>query len=116
MIAPRRFLPSIPSLLALEAVARLGSVTAAAQDLALTHSAVSRQLNVLEDQLGVALLRRDGRGVALTESGRDYGVVRGRGRNPTLRLWPTIFSGKIDVFPGDRRSRLISSMTSVAPA
>lgn len=45
-----------------------------------------------------------------------HGVVCGRGRNPTLRLWPTIFSGKIDVFPGDRRSRLISSMTSVAPA
>ena len=44
------------------------------------------------------------------------GVVCGRGRNPTLRLWPAIFSGKIDVFPGDRRSRLISSMTSVAPA
>ncbi|HDY5295618.1 TPA: NAD-binding protein [Pseudomonas aeruginosa] len=47
---------------------------------------------------------------------RNHGVVCGRGRNPTLRLWPTIFSGKIDVFPGDRRSRLISSMTSVAPA
>ncbi|EAX1095881.1 hypothetical protein C5L75_21345 [Salmonella enterica subsp. enterica serovar Heidelberg] len=46
----------------------------------------------------------------------QQGVVCGRGRNPTLRLWPTIFSGKIDVFPGDRRSRLISSMTSVAPA
>ena len=46
----------------------------------------------------------------------DKGVVCGRGRNPTLRLWPTIFSGKIDVFRGDRRSRLISSMTSVAPA
>lgn len=46
----------------------------------------------------------------------EQGVVCGRGRNPTLRLWPTIFSGKIDVFPGDRRSRLISSMTSVAPA
>ncbi len=46
----------------------------------------------------------------------NEGVVCGRGRNPTLRLWPTIFSGKIDVFPGDRRSRLISSMTSVAPA
>ena len=44
------------------------------------------------------------------------GGVCGRGRNRTLRLWPTIFSGKIDVFPGDRRSRLISSMTSVAPA
>ena len=48
--------------------------------------------------------------------GSQAGVVCGRGRNPTLRLWPTIFSGKIDVFPGDRRSRLISSMTSVAPA
>lgn len=49
-------------------------------------------------------------------AGVVVGVVCGRGRNPTLRLWPTIFSGKIDVFPGDRRSRLISSMTSVAPA
>src|SRR5690606_233218 len=47
---------------------------------------------------------------------RWKGVVCGRGRNPTLRLWPTIFSGKIDVFPGDRRSRLISRMPSVAPA
>jgi hypothetical protein len=46
----------------------------------------------------------------------EHGVVCGRGRNPTLRLWPAIFSGEIDVFPGDRRSRLISSMTSVAPA
>ncbi|SMO92785.1 LysR family transcriptional regulator [Paracoccus laeviglucosivorans] len=72
MIAPRRFLPSVNSLLALEAVDRLGSVTAAADDLALTHSAVSRQLKVLEEQLGVELVRRDGRGVALTASGRAY--------------------------------------------
>ena len=36
-----------------------------------------------------------------------FGVVCGKGRNPTLRLWPTIFSGEIDVFPGDWRSRLI---------
>ena len=54
--------------------------------------------------------------IRLLESNAFFGVVCGRGRNPTLRLWPTIFSGKIDVFPGDRRSRLISSMTSVAPA
>lgn len=52
----------------------------------------------------------------LEAKGAHFGVVCGRGRNPTLRLWPTIFSGKIDVFRGDRRSRLISSMTSVAPA
>ncbi len=34
----------------------------------------------------------------------EYGVVCGRGRNPTLRLWPAIFSGEIDVFPSERRN------------
>ena len=33
----------------------------------------------------------------------QHGVVCGRGRNPALRLWPTIFSGEIDVFPSKRR-------------
>jgi DNA-binding transcriptional LysR family regulator len=72
MIAPRRFLPSISSLLALEAVDRLGSATAAAEELALTHSAVSRQLKTLQDQIGVTLLRREGKGLALTPTGIDY--------------------------------------------
>ncbi|MBY6059553.1 LysR family transcriptional regulator [Leisingera daeponensis] len=72
MIAPRRFLPSISSLLALEAVARLGTATAAANELSLTHSAVSRQLKVLEEQLGTALFERQGQGLALTVSGIDY--------------------------------------------
>ena len=35
---------------------------------------------------------------------RLMGVVCGRGRNPTLRLWPAIFSGEIDVFPSERRN------------
>ena len=35
---------------------------------------------------------------------RQLGVVCGRGRNPTLRLWPAIFSGEIDVFPSERRN------------
>lgn len=72
MIAPRRFLPSISALLAFEAVARLGSATAAAQELALTQSAVSRQLKTLEDQLGIALFARQGRQLALTEAGQTY--------------------------------------------
>lgn len=72
MIAPRRFLPSISSLLALEAVDRRGSATAAAEELALTHSAVSRQLKTLQDQIGVTLLRREGKGLALTPAGIDY--------------------------------------------
>lgn len=72
MLAPRRFLPSISSLLALEAVDRLGSATAAADELSLTHSAVSRQIKVLEEQIGVTLFRRAGKGLALTPAGADY--------------------------------------------
>ncbi|MBD3664260.1 LysR family transcriptional regulator [Sulfitobacter sp. TSTF-M16] len=74
MIAPRRFLPSISSLRAFEAVARLGSATQAALELSLTQSAVSRQLKVLEEQLGVALLNRQGRQLGLTQAGSDYVV------------------------------------------
>lgn len=72
MFAPRRFLPSINSLLALEAVDRLGSASAAAQDLSLTHSAVSRQLKVLEEQIGVSLFLREGKGLRLTPTGAAY--------------------------------------------
>lgn len=72
MIAPRRFLPSISSLLALEAVDRLGTATAAAEDLSLTHSAISRQLKALEEQIGVSLFRREGKGLALTQAGANY--------------------------------------------
>ncbi|MGR3760143.1 LysR substrate-binding domain-containing protein [Roseobacteraceae bacterium NS-SX3] len=72
MIAPRRFLPSIPSLLALEAVERLGSASAAAEDLALTQSAVSRQLKQLEAQLGVELICRDQMRLQLTPAGAEF--------------------------------------------
>ncbi len=72
MIAPRRFLPSISSLLALEAVDRLGSATAAADELALTHSAISRQLKVLEGQIGLQLVMRDGVRLRLTPAAQEY--------------------------------------------
>lgn len=72
MSIPRRFLPTISSLRALEAVDRLGSAVAAARDLDLTHSAVSRQLKSLEEQLGVNLLTREGKGLRLTSAGRRY--------------------------------------------
>ena len=72
MIAPRRFLPSISALLAFEAVARLGSATHAATELALTQSAVSRQLKTLEEQLNVALFTRKGRSLILTPAGEAY--------------------------------------------
>ncbi|WP_417727661.1 LysR substrate-binding domain-containing protein [Roseovarius sp.] len=72
MTLPRRFLPSISSLRALEALDRLGSATAAATELSQTQSAVSRQLKTLEDQLGVALIVRQGRSIHLTPEAADY--------------------------------------------
>ncbi len=72
MIAPRRFLPSISSLLALEAVDRLGSASAAAAELSLTQSAISRQLKTMEDQLGVQLIERTQMRLHLTPAAQDY--------------------------------------------
>ena len=72
MFGPRRFLPSIPSLLALEALDRLGSATAAAEELALTQSAVSRQIKVMEGQIGVQLVTRYGSRLKSTPAAREY--------------------------------------------
>ena len=62
-------LPPLNALRAFEATARLGSVSQAAEQLHVTHGAVSRQLKVLEEHLGVSLFVKDGRGLKLTDSG-----------------------------------------------
>jgi LysR family transcriptional regulator, glycine cleavage system transcriptional activator len=72
MIAPRRFLPSIASLRAIEALDRLGSASAVADELSLTQSAVSRQLQALERQIGIELILRDSKRLTLTDAARDY--------------------------------------------
>ncbi len=69
---PRRYLPSLPSLLALEAVDRLGSASAAATELSLTQGAISRQLQVMAVQLGVPLTTRDQGRLHLTPAARDF--------------------------------------------
>jgi DNA-binding transcriptional LysR family regulator len=68
----RRKIPSTQALACFEAAARHESYTRAAQELALTQSAVSRQVTALEEFLGVALFRRTRHGVALTPSGANY--------------------------------------------
>lgn len=52
------------------AVARAGSISAAARELHVAQPPVSRQLALLEDELGVTLFLRNNKGVALTEAGR----------------------------------------------
>lgn len=68
----RRNLPSVSGLLALEAVARLGTATAAAAELNLTPGAISRALKEVEATLGQTLLLRDRQRLRLSAAGADY--------------------------------------------
>lgn len=68
----RRRLPSLNALRAFEAAARLGSFKAAAEELAVSQSAVSHQVKGLEESLGVQLFVRKVRHIELTGSGEFY--------------------------------------------
>ena len=65
-------LPPLELLVAFEASARHLSFTRAGEEIALTQSAISRQIQALEDRLGVALFRRLHRSLVLTEAGRTF--------------------------------------------
>lgn len=62
-------LPPTETLRAFIAVARTGSLSAAAQELGVTHGAVSRRIQALQAWVGVALFTRHGRGMRLTPTG-----------------------------------------------
>lgn len=64
-------LPSLNALRAFVAVANEGSINAAAQHLHVTHGAVSRQIKLLEGELGTSLLEKQGRGIKLTHAGQQ---------------------------------------------
>ena len=65
-------IPPMQALRAFEAVARTGSLTKAAEGLHLTHGAISHQLKGLEEDLGVRLTERAGRGIRLTDEGARF--------------------------------------------
>ena len=65
-------LPPLNAIRAFEAAARHLSITLAAEELSVTPGAVSRQIKGLEDALGLQLLRRGHRQIALTRQGSDY--------------------------------------------
>src|SRR5882672_8929404 len=69
---PRWQVPPLELLLAFEAAARHLSFTKAAGELFLTQSAVSRQIQALEDSLGSKLFERRTRALLLTEAGQRY--------------------------------------------
>ena len=65
------------------AVARLGSVSGAADEMHLTQPAVSIQIGLLEESARTPLLQRNGRGIRLTEAGELLAGYAGR----ILDLW-----------------------------
>jgi LysR family glycine cleavage system transcriptional activator len=62
-------LPSLNSLKAFSAAAETGSYSQAGNALNVTHAAISQQVKALEARLGVSLIVRQGRGIALTAEG-----------------------------------------------
>ena len=66
-------IPPLNSLRAFSVLTDTGSYTKAAAQLNVTHAAVRQQVKVLEDHLGMALVRRQGRGVRLTPEGVSLG-------------------------------------------
>jgi len=68
-----RKLPPMAQLRAFAAVVETGSMSAAGALLNVSHAAISQQVRALEAHLGVQLLRKDGRGVALTIEGARLG-------------------------------------------
>src|SRR5258708_33237174 len=99
-------LPPLSALRPFEAAARLESFSRAAEELHLTHGAVSRQVRALEEHVGAAPFLRHGKRVALTPAGRALprrlcaalagirgaaptGRRRGAGNTPTRALRPS---------------------------
>jgi LysR family glycine cleavage system transcriptional activator len=100
-----RQLPALNALRAFEAAARHESFSRAADELFVTHGAVSHQIRALEADLGVTLFVRDGKRVRLSDIGRQYATeVRA-----TL---VTLAEATRRVRAGDRDRRLVVSMLS----
>jgi DNA-binding transcriptional LysR family regulator len=84
-------------------VVELGGVRRAAEDLFISQPVVSAHLRSLQDRIGVELFERDGRGIALTEAGREAhvwaaDVLRGRRQLATsLQNLATGMSGTVTV-------------------
>jgi LysR family transcriptional regulator, glycine cleavage system transcriptional activator len=68
-------LPPLPALRVFETAARHGNFSRAAEELHLTHGAISHQIRSLERSLGIVLFRRGRRGVSLTSQGAALAAV-----------------------------------------
>jgi LysR family transcriptional regulator, glycine cleavage system transcriptional activator len=100
-----RQLPALNAIKAFEAAARHESFSRAADELYVTHGAVSHQIRALEEELGVKLFARDGKRVRLTDVGRRYAA---QVRTALISL----AEATREIRAGDRDRRLVVSMLS----
>lgn len=99
------------SLLSFMVVARRGSIRAAAVELDLAQSAISRQLQALEHELRTPLLERTTRGVRLTPAGA---LLYAHGRAALFKT--ERFHSELDAFHGLRRGHVaFAAVESIAP-
>ena len=103
-----RVLPPLKALRAFEAAARHANFTAAAEELSITHSAVSQQIRILEDYLGHALFTREARGVVLLPHARDYFTEVQASLDRIATATVALKS------PGDRRTLRVCTSPSLA--
>ncbi len=70
-----RHLPNLAALRAFEAAARHQNFSRAAEEIHVTHGAVSHQIRALEQELGVSLFTRHGKRIAITAEGERFAAV-----------------------------------------
>lgn len=100
-----RRVPTLRGLQAFEAVARTSNLTEAAELIGITASAVSHRIRGLEDELGIPLLRRTARGLALTEAGRRY-------HEPVAAAFGLLSEATADLVGPDQSRPLTVSLSS----
>ncbi len=103
-------LPSLQTLRAFEAAGRLKSYSKAADELGLTHGAVSHRIRELEQRLGVTLFTRVGNSMQLTEAGQKLEVQVRQG----LSLLEQAFAPPKRASTKPRRHIVVTSVPSLA--
>ena len=107
MIPVMRRLPPLAAVRVFEAAARHENFTAAAAELGMTQAAVSYQVKLLEERVGVPLFRRERRRVVLTEAGR-------RAAGPVGRAFDAIDGAFAELRAEDEGMLTISSSQTFA--
>jgi LysR family transcriptional regulator, glycine cleavage system transcriptional activator len=74
-MADFRRLPNLAALRAFEAAARHGNFSRAAEEIHVTHGAISHQVRALEEELGVPLFARHGKRISITPEGERFATT-----------------------------------------